>query len=120
MRAVLRSLTTDLDGDPEAFDGLPDRFGFFMQAEVGSEPGTGGDLFGFTVCSPEWLRRRCETDEFVSAKHHIVVRAEDYSNRALSAFLDRLFASVEGPDWESIASKLQSFGYWEFENYQPS
>ena len=117
MRAVLRSLTTDIDGDPEAFSGDLSEFGFFMEAEIGPEPGQGGDLFGFTVCSPEWLEQRCSKDGFVIGQHHVVIRVKDYSNRGLRSSLDRWVSSVQGSDWSDLANKLRGFGMWEFEDY---
>jgi hypothetical protein len=117
MRAVVKSLTTDIDGDPESFSGDFAAFGFFIEAEIGSDDGTGGELFGFTVYSPEWVERRCVADSVVIGQHHIIVRVEDYSNRALRSFVDTWAASVQGADWNELANKLRGFGMWEFEDY---
>lgn len=90
-----------------------------MEAEIGPDPGMGAEVFGFTVCSPEWLSRRCAEDGFVPAQHHLVVRVEDYSNRALTQFLERWLAKVDGDDWAKIGNELAHFAHWEFEDYRP-
>jgi hypothetical protein len=115
--AVLKSLTTDIDGDPESFSGDLAQFGFFMEAEIGPAQGAGAELFGFTVCSPQWLEHRCAADGFIIGQHHVIVRVENYSNRALRTFLDHWVASVHGADWKELVNKLRGLGMWEFEDY---
>jgi hypothetical protein len=43
-----------------------------------TSPGGGGEAFGVTVCRPEWLAKKCETEGYFPGFHHLVVRFEDY------------------------------------------
>jgi hypothetical protein len=91
-----------------------------MVRNFGPEEDGPGDIFGFMVCSPEWLDRRCQAEGFVNATHHIVVRREDYSNAGLHQIVERWASTASGPDWHTLAKKLSLFGAWEFDGYLPS
>lgn len=105
-------LPTDLPAEPE-------NFAFYVQVLVGSAPSGGGESFGVTVCSPEWLSKKCETDGFFPGFHHLVVNFMDYDERKLRAFIEDWVSRFDGPDWESVAHRLRLFGQWEYEDYKP-
>jgi hypothetical protein len=119
MKATVSDLITDIDGEPETIVRSSEEFAFLVQVLVGPAPLGGGESFSITVCSPEWLNRRCQSEGFVAGQHLVVVRSNDYSDEGLRRFVNRWVASVEGPDWPSIAAKLHQFGAWEFEDYMP-
>ena len=58
MRAVLKSL--DLDPDPSTLPDDPSEFALLARMIVGPSGPPGEESFDVTVCSPEWLAKKCD------------------------------------------------------------
>jgi hypothetical protein len=116
MRAVLRRLHSPDVHDLETW--VPEGgacFGLLVQALVGPQDGEGEESFDFTVCSPEWLARKHGGDAVVFGRHHLFLL--DYNFEKVRRAIESIVDSVEGNDWQEIASKIARYGKWEFEDY---
>ena len=114
MRAELRSLDY-FESDLSSFDG--DAFCVNITATIGAVGERGGDDFNFEVCSPAWLRAELESDQVVSGQYRLVMAEFDFP--ALERFVAQRVGQTEGPDWDSIATKLSAWSRWEFEGLTP-
>jgi hypothetical protein len=71
VRAVLKSL--DLDPEPSTLPGDPSEFALLARMIVGPPDAPGEESFDVTVCSPEWLAKKChEAGGIYNARHHLV------------------------------------------------
>jgi hypothetical protein len=116
MKAIVSGLS--FHPDPRTLPATPEDFSFYLEVRVGAAPKGGGEAFGVTVCSPEWLAKKCETEGYFPGFHHLVVPFEDYDERKLRDFIDTWVSRCEGSDWEAIAQRLRMFGQWEYEDYK--
>ncbi len=116
MRAAVRSI--HFEPDPRGLLADPAGFGFLAMMTVGPADGPGGETFSVEVCTPEWLAKRCQTEDYVDGRHMIVTSMEAYSNAGLRSFLTKRAEQVMGETWQEAAEKVSRIGYWEFEGYQ--
>ena len=112
MRAELRSLDY-FESDLSSSDG--DAFCVTVTATIGAVGGRGGDNFDFEVCSPAWLRAELASDHVVSGRYRLIMAEFDFP--VLERFVAKRVGQTEGPDWDSVATKLSAWTRWEFENY---
>jgi Immunity protein 8 len=91
-------------------------FGLYVHARVGPADGPGAELFGFTVCTPEWFAAQMKVDP-VSVRHYVFVK--EYNYEALKNFVSGYCSKCMGDSWKEVAQKVAHLGYWEFENYTP-
>jgi len=114
---VLKSL--DLDPEPSTLPGDPSEFALLARMIVGPPDAPGEESFDVTVCSPEWLAKKChEAGGIYNARHHLVVNVEDFDVRVLRAWLAARVQEVQAESWSEIGSRLGRLGYWEFEDYR--
>lgn len=116
MRAELKAL--DLEPDPSTLPEDPAGFALLARVYAGPADGPGMESFDITVCSPEWLAAACRKVGLYDARHHVVVTVDDFDQRHLRDWLKRRVASVDGKDWNDVATKLARLGQWEFEDYR--
>ncbi len=118
MRAILKRL--DLDPDPSTLTGDPAEFALIAHMIVGPSGTPGGESLDVTVCSPQWLAKKCdEVGGIYNARHHLVVNLENFEVRTLRAWLAARVQEVEAESWSEIGERLGRLGYWEFEDYRP-
>jgi hypothetical protein len=117
MRAVLRHLI--LSPDPATLAADPASFVFGAHLLVGPADGPGEESFDLTVCSPEWLARRCATGEPLNGLHHVIVDWDTYDERVLRHWLESKVDAVTADTWQGIARELRLLGEWEFDRYKP-
>ena len=117
LRAELRALhSPDLPDLAREVPEDPAHFGLLVEASIGPSGSLGEDLFNFVVCTPSWLARQVASGEYRFLRHYLLVQRYDY--HLIQAALEKLCASISGPDWTSVAEKLARYGRWEFEDYQ--
>jgi len=88
-----------------------------MQADIGPVGAGGGDTFNFEVCTPNALASRLDADgRPFWARGTLVVRS--FSWETVEAALNQYVRSVDGNDWTEVATKLNRFMRWEFEDYE--
>jgi hypothetical protein len=118
VRAELRSLDS-----PDALDGLdrwlpsdPTDFSITLGAVIGPPATPGGDLFYFTVVGPDWFASNPPGKGFRWGRGLLVLDRWDYevARRAIADLCLR----AEGPDWETVAQRLNQHGWWEFDGYR--
>jgi hypothetical protein len=81
--------------------------------------GPGEESFNVTVCTPEWLSAACrEAGGIYNLRHHMVVRLDDFDQRALRSWLEARVEEVEADSWTEPAGRLGRIGHWEFEDYR--
>ena len=116
MRAAIREFfSPDVSGLEGWIPPDPTCFGILLQVFIGPLGGQGYESFDFVVCTPEWLRRKYGDDGVILCRHYILVF--EFNLKRIAARIESLVASVEGGDWNEIASKLARYGHWEFEDY---
>ncbi|WP_425647295.1 immunity 8 family protein [Agrobacterium leguminum] len=87
-----------------------------MDATIGVEGGTGGDIFSFEVCSPRWFQaNRAQSPTF--ARHVLFVN--QYDEYAIKRAVEEIVDRASGENWDEIASILARYMFWEFEDYEP-
>jgi len=118
MRAeVKRFWSLDLP-DAKSIPPDPENCRVLMQADVGPVGEEGADTFNFEVCTPSGLANRFDSDgRPYWGTGTLIVRRFDWG--AVEAALMQYVRSLSGADWEELATKLNRFMYWEFEDYQP-
>lgn len=115
MRAHLKTLASPDTGDLRGF--LPENphsFAILIRAGIGVEEVDEFEVFEFLVCSPAWLADNLRPGDFRLGSHLLVTPFYDYER--LLKFLHSYCQRCEGPDWLTIARKLQALGRWEFEH----
>jgi hypothetical protein len=117
VRAILKSL--DLDPDPSTLPSDPSEFALLARMIVGPPDTPGEESFDVTVCSPEWLAKRCrEIGGIYNPRHHLVVSVENFDVRALRAWLEARVQEVEADTWSEVGERLGRLASWEFEDYR--
>ena len=118
MRAELRSLQS-----LEAPDGLdawrpddPSEFAILVEATIGPAGDKGGEIFGFTVCTPGWVAAHPGAKGFELMHGYVVVPRWDLA--VLRRAISDLCRNSEGASWTEVATRLSRFGSWEFEDYR--
>jgi len=116
MHATVKRICT-IDGhDPAEYKPEePDRFGVALRLFVGPSRGEGEESFDLTICTPLWLKDKCERDGFVLGRHYIVVLG--YNFDLIHSVLVKLVERYSGATWQEVAAKVGRIGYWEFEDY---
>jgi hypothetical protein len=120
MRAELKALDTpdSPDGSLSSFhpeDG--EQFALLVSASVGPAGEDGGELFGFTVCSPTWVAAEELPKGFAFQRHTLLV--ERWNPEVVERAIADLCRRTEGETWTEVAQMLSRFGHWEFEDYRP-
>jgi hypothetical protein len=86
-------------------------------ADVGPVGEESADTFDFTVCTPRGLADRLATDDGPFwARGLLIVPRLDWDQ--VEAALEQCVRSLSGEEWGSVATKLNRFMNWEFEDYQ--
>lgn len=92
-----------------------DNFGFYIEASIGPLGEASGDIFGFQVCSPNWIFTNFTSENAIFGKNFLILKNYDFEE--IRSKLTDLCARTSGEDWQEIAKKLAQFGSWEFDNY---
>jgi hypothetical protein len=89
-------------------EGLPadlDDYNLFMQVSIGEAREPGGEVFGFTVCSPSALAR-AESGTFVGP----TLVLQPFNWEALEICLTKLLRHAGScADWECVVKRLAGF-----------
>ncbi len=89
----------------------PANFRICVRAAVGVVGQEAADQFDFQVCTPAWLVDH--VTEPLSARGYLIVPRYDYA--PLHAAIARLCAGTTGPDWQTIAARLNLAAHWEYD-----
>jgi hypothetical protein len=121
MHAVVRSMMSpDAGADPldQYRPPTSDLFAVFVQFEIGPSEGPGAELFGLTVCSPQWLLQQQWPKGFEFLHSTLVIERWDVEliGQAVGSLCER----TSGADWPAIAQSLSRFMAWEFADYHAS
>ena len=116
VHALLKNVV--MQPEPSTLPAEAEEFCFLVRLYAGPADGPGEESFDVTVCSPEWLAARCREGGIFDARHHLVVDAEPFDQRALRSWLDKRVQSASGDDWTQVGEKLGRLGFWEFEDYR--
>jgi hypothetical protein len=114
MKAIVTGI--GLVPEPATLPASPEDFSFMVRVLVAQTGTYGEESFDLTVCSPEWLAKRCDTEGIVPGLHHLVVRMGDFDEGRLRTYIESWVARQEGDSWDDIAHQLRLLGWWEFEN----
>jgi hypothetical protein len=119
MRAKLKRLhSPDIANLATYVPEASDSFSFLLQLIVGPEDSDGEESFDVLVCTPEWLRGKRFTSEFIVGRHYLIVFEYNYDR--LLTFMDAYCSKCVGETWQTVAEKLSRLGKWEFEDYKPA
>jgi hypothetical protein len=81
-------------------------------ADIGPVDASGGDMFVFSVCTVERLRKILADGKPVFVGKALVI--ERFSWEVLQNEVQSIVSSVTGIDWDEIANQLHQYGDWEF------
>ncbi|MGE4336806.1 MAG: immunity 8 family protein [Pigmentiphaga sp.] len=116
MRAELKSLHSP-DANLLTYVPIdPTSFALLVQAMIGPVGSAAAESFDLVLCTPDWLSRQLSENRkpFFGAQHLIV---DQYDYERLWASISDLCSSIEGHDWNEVASKLNVYAAWEFADY---
>ena len=116
MKAILKGISSPDIDDIEHYHPDTPSFGFLIQLFIGPSDDSGYESFSLMVCSPEWLKERCQVDGVVMGRHYLFM--ESYSYQAMIAFIEKYLSFCEGETWEEVATLIARLGKWEFEDYK--
>jgi hypothetical protein len=95
-----------------------DNFELTLRAMYGPVGEDSSESFQIQICTPKWLKARCDEGEIVSGRHTIIVGY--FSFNQIHGYLSALGRRCSGSSWAEISQKLGRYGLWEFEDYRPS
>jgi hypothetical protein len=131
MRAELKSLLAVGDS-PEGVEHYapedPADFCIALQAFVGATDDALSDSFDVLVCTPAWLAKNFDSPRLRQAQPRAwtwqrrgiefgrqFILMERWNYALLYETLSRLCSSVEGPDWGTVASRIDHYLPWEYD-----
>ena len=88
-------------------------FSVAFEAVIGPTDSEGGDIFSFTAVSAAFLVAEGRT-----TWGRGILFVPDFSWATIHAAVERLLRQVQRPSWDAVASELNKFLCWEFDNYQ--
>ncbi len=94
----------------------PTSFSCFLQLLVGIHNQGGGESFGLTLCTPQWLVETHSQEDIVIGKNLLIVF--DYNYPHIVQWLNRYIERCTGETWQDVAKRVSALGHWEFEDYQ--
>lgn len=95
-----------------------DPWSVYIEITVGPVGSVGEEVFGFTVCNPDWLSYRAASEGVVSGRHLLVMTT--FSWPSVQAFIESYLADIEGDTWPEVAANVARLAHWEFEDYRPT
>lgn len=119
MKPTLRNINSpdidNLDNITEINQGHP--FCVPVEAFFGADGEIGTDMFNFLFCNGDYLKQAAEESGFIVGRSMIVV--DRLSREVIEKALISIAEQIEGTDWTDVATKLNRYGHWEFEDYRP-
>lgn len=94
----------------------PRNFCMLVQAMIGPRGEPGEESFDILVCTPRWLEQSLANANVLFGLHYLFVDHYDYE--WIRGAIARICNSLSGASWDDVASQLDKYGAWEFENYQ--
>lgn len=116
MRAEIRSIHSPDIPDLENY--WPEdeaNFCFYLELSISPLSEKGEEIFGITVCTPNWLADNHGIDEILFLRHHLLVFEYNY-NRIIDLLRKKIY-SFTANNWDELSSKISEIAYWEFEDY---
>jgi hypothetical protein len=95
--------------------GLNDSVDLLVHLDIGISELEASDIFHLRVCTPDNVEDSCSDDFCICIKHTLVVKKYDYAK--IRQFIEGLIDEVRGDSWPSIATELNKYFGWEFEDY---
>lgn len=117
--AVVRSMMSpDAGADPldQYEPATPDVFSVFVEFEIGPSEGAGSDLFGLTVCSPQWLAEQQRPGGFEFLAATLVL--DRWNAASVERAVSDLCRRTSGVEWGQVAESLSRYLAWEFADYR--
>ena len=116
MRAELKGFHSPDIFDLENFQPLDkNNFCFYLEISVGAKNELGTDIFGMTVCSPQWLIDNESYKDVVFGRHYLIVF--EYNFKRIYNTIKDYIENLEDSKWENLANKIGRIAHWEFEDY---
>lgn len=113
MRAVLRSISSDVV-DIDQWKPLdPTDFCLDLIVRIGSAESVGADDFTVRVCTPSWLASSVWTPTW--GRGLLLVHSYDYE--VVRKEIESYISGCRGNGWMDISEKLSRRLLWEFEDY---
>lgn len=93
-----------------------DNFGIFIECIIGPDNTLGGDLFGLTVGSPNWISKTQLTNGPMWGRHFLIQAS--YNFQDVKRKIEVLCNEAKSEDWSRAALILARYLEWEFEDYK--
>ena len=87
----------------------------FVQALIGPQNAPGEESFSFTLCKPGWIQQELSKRDFLFGKGILIVNNFNY--KEIFTIIENLCKRITGETWEELATKLNHYFNWEFEDY---
>jgi Immunity protein 8 len=95
----------------------PNRFGFWINASIGSDQTDGADDFQIFVCDQAWLDDKNMMGGG-GVDRYLLVEGGCERERLVDS-LNGYLAQCAGNNWSEVVAKISKIGIWEFAGYQP-
>jgi len=98
---------------------VPDDEMFTVDVLIGPKDGPGADVFYVTVTTPLALEKLLQTrpQGTMFAYHYLMVKR--YDGQLIREAIESQVQQIYGDDWEQLASRLNTYFAWEFEDSRP-
>lgn len=103
----------------DMYEYVPEDEDFFeieLTLIIGVKGQDGGDIFYINVCSPKWISKLRENQDYLSKKGYIIIDKYDFSH--IKRIIDNKLSDISGYSWTDIVHKINFFAIWEFDDYR--
>ncbi len=90
-------------------------FCFYLELSIGPVSENGEEIFGITICTPNWLIDNHQIEDTLFLRHHLLVFEYNYE-RIMNAVKKRI-QTLTANNWDELSEKISKIAYWEFDDY---
>ncbi len=115
MRAEIKALQTPDVEDIDCWVPSVKAWSLWVRILAGPLGSDGEESFDLEVCSLAWVAAKVAENGILNGRHRLIVDHFDWTE--IETYLRRRVSTIDGSDWNAVASKLSRIGLWEFEDY---
>lgn len=91
-------------------------FSIWVNIRVGSDTELGTNDYQVRVCTPDWIKRECESVKAMWGRHILIISTYDLA--LIKEMISEYVESCTGKSFLEVAEKISRIAAWEYEDYQ--
>lgn len=99
----------EFDPDPGLLPVDPEQMMTLVEIVVANPQDGASEIFGATLCTPEWLATRSEGASFLPATGLLIVRSEDFGRRRIRREIEGFLARIHEETWADAARRIREW-----------